>query len=411
MILLVQNKTLPTCKQRFLYTFSLLTLIRIGSFLTLPYLSLKHILSLNEVNSSITKIFRFLNNFSGGTKTSLNIFSLSILPYINASIIIQLLTTFNPNFRNLQKEEGEYGRRKLIDYTRYLTFICAIFESFLTIYSFRTMILNFNFSILIQLSLTLITGSMILLWFSELITKYGIGNGSSILICFNIVSNFPEQLKSMIFFLTAQKFFITFFITLIFILITFSCVYLNEAIIKLPVISAKQLFNKVNNFSLWNYSVLPLRINQAGVMPLVYTSSIMFFFSFIKKYFNLQINNLRIPFGIFLYWLLFGIFLYIFTVFYSKMLLNPKDIAENFIKNSTSIKGLTPGIQTKNYFSKISKRLIVLNTLFLITILIFLNSLEYLLPINNLKLNNFGFTSQLILVNILIDTFSKIRKI
>ena len=216
-----------------------------------------------------------MNSFSGGENASFSILSLGILPNINASIIIQLLTTINPTLLKLQKEEGEYGRRKLTDYTRYLTFFCAIIESVVTTYSFRPLIFNWNIFVLIQISLTLIAGSMIILWFSELITKDGIGNGSSILICFNIVSNFPDQLRAMILALSNQNIIVSFFIGGIFLLTTVGCIYINEAMVKIPLVSASQLLRNVNKFSLWNNSNLPLRVNQAGVMPLVFTSSVM----------------------------------------------------------------------------------------------------------------------------------------
>jgi len=265
MNLQLRSKNTPSFRQRFFLTIGLLTLVRIGSFIPLPYIDIKTFSPLLESNTSTTAVASILNSFSGGENASFSILSLGILPNINASIIIQLLTTINPTLLKLQKEEGEYGRRKLTDYTRYLTFFCAIIESIVTTYSFRPLIFNWNILILIQISLTLIAGSMIILWFSELITKDGIGNGSSILICFNIVSNFPDQLRAMILALSNQNIIISFFIGGIFLLTTVGCIYINEAMVKIPLVSASQLLRNVNKFSLWNNSNLPLRVNQAGV--------------------------------------------------------------------------------------------------------------------------------------------------
>nr|YP_009455843.1 preprotein translocase subunit secY [Dictyopteris divaricata]YP_010205348.1 preprotein translocase subunit secY [Grateloupia livida]AQZ25059.1 preprotein translocase subunit secY [Dictyopteris divaricata]UAV85917.1 preprotein translocase subunit secY [Grateloupia livida] len=417
-------KSPTSFRQRFLLTLSLLTLVRIGSFIPLPYIDLKTISSpiLSSKNSA-TAVTTILNTFSGGGTSSISIFSLGILPNINASIIIQLLTTVSPTLLKLQKEEGEFGRRKLTDYTRYLTFFCAVLESIFTTFSFRELIFDWNLLVIVQISSFLIAGSMIILWFSELITKEGIGNGSSILICFNIVSNFPDQLKSLGLNLVNQNIVITSFIGSLFLFTTIGCIYINEAMVKIPLISASQLLRKVSKTSLWNNSYLPLRVNQAGVMPLVFTSSIMVILSSFSRFLYLELSNNKffsvlsisensiLLFGKFFYWLGFGLLVFFFTTFYSKILLDPKDIAEEFRKNSVSIKGINPGIATRNYLATTIKQLTKINATFLIFILILLNGSEYILPINNLNLRGFGLTSQLILVNVLIDTFRKVQSL
>lgn len=419
------NKTKSSFKRRFLLTIGLLTLVRIGSFIPLPFLDIKMLpSSIVTSNNSTTTITTILNTFSGGGTTSISILSLGILPNINASILIQLLTTINPTLLKLQKEEGEYGRRKLTDYTRYLTFFCGLLESIITTYSFRTLIFDWNFFIIIQITLSLLAGSMIMLWFSELITKEGIGNGSSILICFNIVSNFPDQLKNLGVTFATKNIFIYGFLGGVFLITTIGCIYINEAMIKIPLISASQLLRKVSKTSLWNNSNLPLRVNQAGVMPLVFTSSIMFILSSFIKFIYLETTNFKIfsflntisetyilILGKLLYCVTYSLLIFFFTSFYSKIILDPKDIAEEFRKNSVSIKGITPGIATRNYLGGTLKRLTIINAGFLIGIFILLNGLEYLLPISNSTFRGFGLTSQLILVNVLIDTFKKVQSL
>ena len=424
MNLQLRNNNTPSFRQRCLLTISLLTLVRVGSFIPLPYIDIKTFSPLLETNNSATTVATILNSFSGGQNSSFSILSLGILPNINASIIIQLLTTINPALLKLQKEEGEYGRRKITDYTRYLTFLCAIIESIVTAYSFRSLIFNWNFLVLAQISLSLIAGSMVILWFSELITKDGIGNGTSILICFNIVSNFPDQIRAMALALTNQNILLSFFIGGIFLLTTFGCVYINEAMVNIPLVSASQLLRKPSKLTLWNISNLPLRVNQSGVMPLVFTSSVMVVASSVAKlvygqlitielfsFLNSLSTNLTLGIGKISYWSLYGILVYFFTSFYSKILLDPKDISEQFRKNSVTIKEINPGLPTRNYLSKTIKRLTIINAGFLIIVLILLNGLEYLLPINNLNLRGFGLTSQLILVNVLVDTFRKVQSL
>lgn len=419
----LNTKSPKSFQKRFLLTVSLLTLIRIGSFIPLPYIRLSSSEVIGTSNSTNT-VTAILKSFSGGTNSSISIFSLGILPNINASIIIQLLTTINPTLLKLQKEEGEYGRRKLTDYTRYLTFLCALTESILTTYSFRSLVFDWNFLVITQISLSLLAGSMIILWFSELITKDGIGNGSSLLICFNIVSNFPDQLKNLSLALADQNFLIAPMIGILFLVTTIGCIYINEALVKIPLISASQLLRKVSKTSLWNNSNLPLRVNQAGVMPLVFTSSIMVILSSLSTFFYFEVRNIPVFFalvsqnkGIFpligkgIYWCIYSLLVFFFTNFYSRIILDPKDIAEQFRKNSVSIKGVNPGLSTRNYLSQTIKRLTIINAFFLIIVLIFLTGLEYILPISNLNLRGFGLTSQLILVNILIDTFRKVQSL
>nr|YP_011006556.1 Preprotein translocase subunit secY [Halosiphon tomentosus]WAM63701.1 Preprotein translocase subunit secY [Halosiphon tomentosus] len=424
MNLQLRSKNILSFQERFLLTIFLLTLVRVGSFIPLPYIDIKTFSPLLESNNSTTAVATILNSFSGGGKASFSILSLGILPNINASIIIQLLTTINPTLLKLQKDEGEYGRRKLTDYTRYLTFFCAIVESIVTTYSFRSLIFNWNFLVLTQISLSLIAGSMLILWFSELITKNGIGNGSSILICFNIVSNFPDQLRSMTLALSNQNILISFFIGGIFLLTTVGCIYINEAVVKIPLVSASQLLRNVNKFSLWGNSNLPLRVNQAGVMPLVFTSSVMVIITSLAKllygqlisleffsFLNYVSTNLTLGVGKVFYWSTYGVLVFFFTSFYSTILLDPKDMTEQFRKNSVTIKGITPGMPTRSYLSITIKRLTIINAVFLIVVLILLNGLEYLLPIDNLNLRGFGLTSQLILVNVLVDTFRKVQNL
>lgn len=417
-------KTNRPFRQRFLLTISLLTLVRIGSFIPLPYIDIKTFSPEFGTNNSTTTVATILNTFSGGGTSSVGILSLGILPNINASIILQLLTQINPSLLKLQKEEGEYGRRKLTDYTRYLTFFCALIESIATTYSFRTLIFNWNLLVLLQISLSLIAGSMIILWFSELITKDGVGNGSSLLICFNIVSNFPDQIKAMALGLTNTNSSIIFLLGGIFLLTTIGCICINEALVKIPLVSASQLLRKLSKTSLWDNSNLPLRINQAGVMPLVFTSSVMVILSSItnliytqlinpEKFFlfNILSETTLLKIAPIFYWITYSFLVFFFTSFYSKILLDPKDIAEQFRKNSVSVRGINPGISTQNYLNQTLKKLAFLNSAFLLLVILLLNTVEYLLPVNNLNLRGFGLTSQLILVNVLIDTFKKIQSL
>jgi len=395
-----------------------------GCFIPVPYIDRETFSTLLQSdNSSTNAVTQILSTFSGGGATSFGLLSLGILPYINASIIIQLLTTAIPSLSKMQKEEGEYGRRKLTDYVRFLTFFWAIVESISFTFSLRGLIFDWNFWTATQISVILITGSMIVLWFSELITRDGLGNGSSLLICFNIVSSLPDQLKIFLVSLKDQTngLMSCFFLVGIFLITTLGCIYMNEAIIKIPLVSARQLLRKKASNGLEN-STLPLRINQAGVMPLVFTSYAMLVLSsligLLKGKLNIGIFLTQIPFfnetlfywsGKIIFWSIYAGLIFFFTYFYSTIVLDPKDVAERFRKNSVVILGISPGNPTKSYLRQTLKRIARINAVFLICNIVGLQVLESILHLNVTSLRGLGFTSQLILVNVLIDTVKRIK--
>jgi preprotein translocase subunit SecY len=420
----LQTANSPSLRSRILLTVSLLSLVRLGTFIPLPYVDRETFATLLQTEMSSTNaVAKVMTTFSGGSNKSFGLLSLGILPYINASIVIQLLTTVIPSLSRLQKEEGEYGRRKITDYVRYLTLVWAIIQSINLTYSLRELIFDWNFWTRTQMSLTLISGSMIVLWFSELITRKGLGNGSSLLICFNIVSNLPDQVQFFLFSLKNQNhgLFSIFLFFGIFFLTTIGCIYMNEAIIKIPLVSSRQLVRKKTSNSM-SSSSLPLRINQAGIMPLVFTSYAMVILSsllnLVKGQLGISPFFNELPFfnasffywgGKIFFWAIYASFIFFFTYFYSTIVLDPKDVAERFRKNSVVILGISPGKETKIYLTKTLKRIAKINAIFLITNIVGLQILETIFNLNVLSLQGLGFTSQLILVNVLIDTFTRIR--
>ena len=432
----LQNRKVQSLRSRFLLTITLLTIVRLGSFIPVPYIDREIFASLLETKTSSTSaIAKAINTFSGSGNNSFSVLSLGILPYINASIVLQLLISLIPSLSKFQKEEGEYGQRKITDFLRYLTFICAILDSISVTYSFRELIFNWCFWTITQISITLVNGSMIVLWFSELITRYGLGNGSSLLICFNIISSLPEQIKLFAFSLKNQPKALMeiFFLFGIFLTTTTGCIYINEAIIRIPLVSANQLRKKNTlEFKAKNFnSILPLRLNQSGVMPLVFTSYAMVILSSIislirnqlKKvfFFNL-LNQFRLLLFYFrlnlsdwilcwieklFFWSIYAALIFFFTYFYSTIVLNPKDVTEQFSKSSVVILGISPGNPTRSYLKKTLRRIARINANFLIIYIIGLQVIESL--INVASLPGLGLTSQLILVSILIDTIKRIK--
>jgi preprotein translocase subunit SecY len=425
----LQNTKSRSLRYRIFLTVSLLTLVRLGCFIPVPFLDKDVFTSLLQVESNINNpAAQALSTFSGTGNLSFGLLSLGILPYINASIVIQLLSTAIPSLSKMQKEEGEYGRRKLTDYVRYLTLVWAVIESIGITNSLRSIIFDWNWWTAIQISITMISGSMIVLWFSELISRDGLGNGSSLLICFNIVSSLPDQITSFFNSLnkesdTTNSSMIFFLLIGVFILTTLGCIYINEALIKIPIVSARQLLKKtkIRSKGLGN-STLPLRINQAGVMPLVFTSYSMTILSsfaqlikkqeFPIKYFTSLIvfdENISYWFEKILFWSFYAGLIFFFTYFYSTLVLDPKEVAERFRKNSVVILGIQPGNSTRSYLSQTLKRIASINAFFLIFNIIGLQLIESVLNLNVISLRGLGFTSQLILVNVVIDTVKRIR--
>lgn len=425
------NKTQPSLTDRIVLCIVLLTIVKIGNFIPIPGIDRDAFFATTSQNSnsSTDAIVNVLNTFSGGSNKLFGLLSLGILPYINASIIIQLLTTSIPYLKKLQKDEGEYGRRKIVEFTRYLTVGIAILQSIGVTLSLKSLIFNWNFFTAFNISIVLIAGSLIVLWFSELITKDGIGNGSSLLICFNIVSNLPDQIKNIFLSLNSQdtlsntKALIA--LPLIFLATTIGCVYLNEATIKIPLVSARQL-SRTDKYERLNQtkSNLPLKINQAGIMPLIFTSSIMVIGSSVVQFLSnkfigaLNFENVilfNVPIliwgGKLLFWLIYAGLIFFFTYFYSTIIIDAKDVSEQLRKNSVIIKGVTPGLQTEEYLTKLLNKIASLNAIFLFTAILIFQLLGLIFNFNSLNINDngLGFTSQIILVNVLIDVIQKIR--
>lgn len=405
---------------RIFLTIGLLSLVRLGTYIPVPYIDRTEFLQ-----SDTPSINNLINTFSGGGDNSFGLLSLGILPYINASMIVQLLTNAIPSLAKLQKEEGEYGRRQITELIRYLTFFWAVVESIGLTLSLKSYISEWSFFTAAEISLCFISGSMIVLWFGELMTKYGLGNGSSILICFNIVSSLPNQIQSFI--VSAEdpssRFVSILFLIGVSLVTTIGCIFMNEGIIEIPLISSRQFLRKnAATPKTFKNASLPLRLNQAGVMPLVFTSYAMSIFTVV---FSGLKNTVQLPTvlntlvffnktiadwsGKLIFWALYCGLIFFFTYFYSTIVLNPKDVAEQLQKNSVVILGIPPGNATKSYLKKTLSRVARINAIFLITNIIGLQLIDAFFNLNLMSLRGLGFTSQLILVNVLIDTLRRVR--
>jgi len=373
-------------------TILVIFITRLGNYIPVPNVDQEYLI--NILNST-----PILRNFYTNENLVLGIFSLGILPYINASIMMQLLTSVVPNLEKLQKEEGEAGRRQITKYTRYLTLFWAIVESVSITFALRPILFIWNFDVCSQITLALITGSMIILWLSEIITEKGIGNGSSIIITANILAGLPNTLKTI--FNSGSGISILLNVISFTILIT-GIIYVQEAVRVIPLISAKQLFSQTENPT--KTSFLPLKINQGGVMPIIFASTVLTFLTvfvgFISKLdafsnLNITANIQTIFYGGTNFALILA-----FSLFYSNLILNPSELAKDLNKMAVTIPGIRPGNQTKEFLNKTLRRLSLLGALFLAIIV----------TIPNIRSSyGFGVTSLLILVGVTVDTSRQIQ--
>lgn len=387
-------------------TLIILIIARLGIFIPLP--GIDH----NSLNSSFAQngLINFLNIFSGGGLSTIGIFALGIVPYINASIMIQILTKTIPELENLQKEEGELGRQKIIQITRYLTLAWGLLQSCIIAFWIKPYVFNWSIYFIFDTILTLTTGSIIIMWFSEIISEYGIGNGASLLIFQNIVSGIPKILIKYTMEVSKNQTYTLLnlaIITFIFISVLMITISIQEGKRKISIISARQL-GKIQNLSPESY--IPLKINQGGVMPLVFASAAMALISYLIQLIqNSQIYPilLLVTSNNFLYLGLYCLLIIAFSYFYSSLVLSPEDITKNLKKMGASIPNTRPGLETRQYLNHVLNKLTFLGAVFLFIIALVPSIISYFTSIKSLQ--GFGVTSLLILVGVAIDTAKQIQ--
>jgi preprotein translocase subunit SecY len=408
---LISNKEL---RGRVLTTLSLLLLIRLGIYIPLPAIDR---VAFQDFIAQGGQLIGFLDIFTGGGISTLGIFALGILPFINASIIIQLLTAALPQLEDLQKNEGEAGRRKIAQITRYVALgwgllQSLVFASILRPYAIESLS---SVSFIIQTSLALVTGSMVVMWLSEIITEKGIGQGASLVIFLNIVATLPKALSS-----TIEKAqtgdrndVVGIIVLLIVFLITIvGIIFVQEGSRRLPIVSAKR---QIGGTSLLpnRQSYLPLKLNAGGVMPIIFASALIFLPLTVA---NFSKNPALIkaasalspgaanpwPYAIAFFGLILG-----FAYFYASLTINPIDIAANLKRGGVAIPGVRPGSATANYLSGVQNRLTLLGGLFLGSVAIIPSAVERATNVQTFQ--GLGATSLLILVGVAIDTAKQVQ--
>ena len=415
----VQMAQAAGLRGRILVTLGLLILARFGTFIPVP--GIDRVAFAESIKNSPT--VGFLDIFSGGALSTVGIFALGIIPYINASIIIQLLTTALPALEKLQKDEGEAGRRKISQITRYVTVGWGIAYSIGIALWLQKYALPGHQGTFFVIStvMALSAGSMFVMWISELITERGIGNGASLLIFLNIVAVLPKTFGDA--FSLAQSgdsSILTRTVSLlaVFLVMTVGIVFVQEGTRRIPIISARRQVGR--RIQRERTSYLPLRLNQGGVMPIIFASSVLVIPSFLASSVtsNLPANSpvtqvvasiaqFLSP-GSYGYVAFYVVLIVFFSYFYSSLVVNPVDMAQNLKKMGASIPGVRPGVATSKYIESILARLTLLGAIFLGVVATVPTAIEGALQVGQL-FKGFGATSILILVSVAIDTAKQIQ--
>ena len=395
--------------KRLFISLGILLLIRIGTFLPVPGINHTQ-LAFYLQGHSMTK--NLISTFAGDDTFVIGLFTLNIFPYINASILIQLILGLSPQLSKLQKEGDLEGRRKINRLTRLIALISAIIQSFSLAFYLKQVLFNWSYGLAFEIVIWLTAGAMIVLWLSELITDYGLGNGASLLIYTNIISNLPNLFNKLIT-ETNESFSLSIGIgiSLLIFLSLYGIVFLQEGFRVIPLLSAKQLNQTSAQDSGPKNNYIPLRFNQAGVMPIILTTAILIVPGYIINLGLLPKVDLPINFDSlkFVYWIGYFLLILVFSSFYSTIVLNPKDISEQLQKMAVTIPGIRPGIQTTFYLKQLMKRITLVGATMLATIATLPNFIEAQLNITSLS--GLSTTSLLILAGVVLDLVREVKNI
>nr|WDB00711.1 preprotein translocase subunit SecY [Cavernulicola chilensis] len=412
----ILNKTtlgtgqIENVKARILLTIKLILIARIGIFIPIPGIDY------DAFANSSTKYFisNTLNIFTGGSFTPVGILSLGITPYLNASIVIQLLTTAIPALEKLQKEDGAVGKKKISQFTRYLSLFWSFIQAIGVSFWLKPYVFEWNIYFIFRTTLLLAAGSMLIMWFAETITEQGIGNGTSIIIFINIISNMSKVISRMFLADQSPSSKNLFIYTIILLIIILGIIIVQESIRKIPIISARQLGkHDTQNNSHNQNSYLPLRLNQSGVMPIIFASSILVLPTYIlqltnNSYITLFLSLLLPSSPIqSIYFLFYFILILFFSYFYTSVVVNPEELSQNLKKMAVTVPGLKPGDITKRFLKKTLNKLTFLGAIFLTFIATIPTLLEKLTGLTVFR--GFGATSILIVVGVAIDTSKQLQ--
>lgn len=399
-------------KRRLLFLLGALIVFRIGSFIPVPGIDQTQLAELFQ--SQRGGILDMFNMFSGGALSRFSIFALGIMPYISASIIMQLMTVVSPTLEALKKE-GESGRRKITQYTRYGTSVLALFQGLgiaIALESQRGLVIDPGIGFRLTAMITLVTGTIFLMWLGEQITERGVGNGISLIIFAGIVAGFPQAVAGTLELARTGAFsvpVVLFIFALVIGVTAFVC-FVERGQRKILVNYAKrQVGRKVYG---GQTSHLPLKLNMSGVIPPIFASSIILFPATMGGWFGASegmdwLKNVAATLhpGQPIYTLLYASAIIFFCFFYTALVFNPKETADNLKKSGAFVPGIRPGDQTARYIEKITLRLTLAGAIY-VTLVCLLP--EFLIVWKNVPFY-FGGTSLLIIVVVTMDFMAQVQ--
>ncbi len=408
------NAGMSELKSKFFWTFLLLAIYRIGVHLPVPGVDGNALADFFA--SAQNTLFGLFDMFSGGGLKNLSIFALGIMPYISASIIIQLLTVVSPDLKRLSKEDGASGRKKITQYTRYGTVLISVIQGLGIAVGIESMSSPTGAPIVFMPGwafraitvLTLTAGTIFVMWLGEKITERGIGNGISLIICAGIIAGLPSGIGQSyrLFAAGDVSLFTILLVVLVMAGVLVGITFMERGQRRIPIHYAKRMVGRKMYGG--QTSHLPLRINTAGVIPPIFASSILMFPATIANFSDIEFLNSMANYfrpDSVLYNICFVSLIVFFCFFYTAIVFDPKDISENLKKQGAFVPGIRPGYKTNEYIDKVLTRLTLWGSLYISTVCV--------LPMLLMKQFNvpfyYGGTSLLIVVGVAMDTMAQVQ--
>ena len=410
---------IPELKKRVIFTLLVLFVERIGTHVPVPGINSRVLLEFFSANQG-GGLLGLYDLFAGGAFSRATVFALGIMPYISASIIIQLLGAVMPYFQRLQKE-GEEGRKKITQYTRYGTVLIAALQAYgvsiflesIRVQSGLLAVPDPGWGFRLLTIMTLTAGTIVIMWFGEQITERGIGNGTSLIIFIGIIARFPEALLDE--FQQIQSGNRDILAEVLLFAIMVACVAvvvaLTQGTRKIPVQYAKRVVGRKVYGGQSTH--IPLRVNTAGVMPIIFAQSIMFIPQTIAQFFP-KSEFMQGMAGMFdlnstVYWVIYGLLIVFFTYFYTAIAFNPVDVADNMKKHGGFIPGVRPGKHTSEFIDNILIKITLPGSIFLAVIAVFPHIITRMMNVSHNFASFFGGTSLLIIVGVALDTLQHLE--
>jgi preprotein translocase subunit SecY len=404
---------IPELRRRLLFTLGMLAVYRLGVHVPTPGIDRQAMAAFFDQQKNT--LFGFLNLFSGGALEQFSVFSLGIMPYISASIILQLLTVVFPYLERLSKE-GEIGRRKITQYTRYGTVVLSIIQGIMIsvglegtqISGGHSLVLNPGWSFRIMTVITLTSGTAFIMWLGEQITERGIGNGISLIIFAGIVARLPSAVTTTLQFMREGELgpLVALLILVLSVLVVGAIIFVERGQRRIPVQYAKRVVGRKMYGGMTSH--LPLKVNTANVIPPIFASSILIFPATLAQFANhpwVQTASGALAPGTWLHDLVYIILIIFFAFFYTAVVFNPSDVAENMKKAGGYIPGIRPGQKTAEYIERVLSRITLSGAIYLCIV--------SLLPTILVRQFNvpfyFGGTALLIVVGVALDTVAQME--